>query len=48
MGISGQDGAYLARHLLVKGYEVFGATRHSSSGNTFRLQELGIENDVHA
>lgn len=45
-GITGQDGAYLAQHLQSLGYEVFGASRHSS-GNTFwRLEELGVELDV--
>ena len=30
-GITGQDGAYLAEFLLVKGYEVHGIKRRSSS-----------------
>tara|TARA_R110002110_G_scaffold415765_2_gene655181 strand:- start:30648 stop:31682 length:1035 start_codon:yes stop_codon:yes gene_type:complete len=41
-GISGQDGAYLARLLLDKGYRVWGATRRTSSLNHWRLQEVGI------
>jgi GDPmannose 4,6-dehydratase len=45
-GISGQDGAYLAKLLLEKGYRVVGATRRSASINTLRLQYLGIEKDV--
>lgn len=45
-GISGQDGAYLARLLLEKGYQVFGSYRRSSSAQTGRLAELGIANDV--
>lgn len=45
-GITGQDGAYLAKLLLSKGYEVYGAYRRSSSRNTWRLSELGIVNDV--
>src|ERR1700676_1087721 len=40
-GISGQDGAYLARLLLDKGYEVHGGLRMSSS-STARLSELDI------
>jgi GDPmannose 4,6-dehydratase len=40
-GISGQDGAYLARLLLDKGYEVHGGLRMSSS-STVRLSELDI------
>jgi GDPmannose 4,6-dehydratase len=41
-GVTGQDGAYLARLLLNKGYEVYGAYRRTSSVNTWRLDELGI------
>jgi GDPmannose 4,6-dehydratase len=41
-GISGQDGAYLARFLLDKGYTVFGTYRRSSTLNLWRLEELGI------
>ena len=44
-GISGQDGAYLAKLLLEKGYRVVGATRRTASINTLRLQYLGVEND---
>jgi GDPmannose 4,6-dehydratase len=42
-GILGQDGAYLARLLLAKGYRVHGAYRRTSSFNSWRLNELGIE-----
>lgn len=45
-GIRGQDGAYLARLLLEKGYEVIGGDRRSSDGNYWRLSALGIEKDV--
>ncbi len=45
-GVSGQDGAYLAKLLLSKGYKVYGAVRRNSSINIGRLKELGIENDV--
>jgi GDPmannose 4,6-dehydratase len=47
-GISGQDGAYLAKHLLGEGYKVYGATRRSSrtSQTLPRLQRLGIEGEV--
>jgi len=41
-GISGQDGAYLAKLLLDKGYEVYGAERRSASSEHWRLKELGI------
>jgi GDPmannose 4,6-dehydratase len=39
-GITGQDGAYLARLLLRKGYEVHGLVRRSSFSNTQRLEYL--------
>tara|TARA_B100001057_G_scaffold475997_1_gene543411 strand:- start:336 stop:1361 length:1026 start_codon:yes stop_codon:yes gene_type:complete len=45
-GISGQDGAYLAQHLLKKNYKVIGAERRSASSNHWRLKELGINNDI--
>ena len=45
-GITGQDGAYLARHLLSQGYRVVGTRRRSASINTWRLEELGIADQV--
>jgi GDPmannose 4,6-dehydratase len=39
-GISGQDGSYLAEHLLDLGYEVHGLIRRSSSFNTERIDHL--------
>ncbi len=39
-GITGQDGAYLARFLLKKNYVVHGVKRRSSSFNTMRIDEL--------
>lgn len=41
-GVTGQDGAYLSRHLLDMGYEVVGAMRRASSHNSWRLEELGV------
>jgi GDPmannose 4,6-dehydratase len=41
-GITGQDGAYLAQHLLESGHKVFGTFRRTSSVNFWRLDELGI------
>ncbi len=41
-GISGQDGAYLAKFLLDKGYEVFGTYRRLSTPNFWRLRYLDI------
>lgn len=39
-GITGQDGAYLAKFLLDKGYRVHGIKRRSSSFNTGRIEDL--------
>ena len=46
-GITGQDGAYLAKLLLSKGYTVYGTYRRTSSVNFWRIQELGIDQDPH-
>lgn len=45
-GIRGQDGAYLAKLLLEKGYEVYGADRRSGDSSHWRLKELGVEKYV--
>ncbi|MCW5724825.1 MAG: GDP-mannose 4,6-dehydratase [Maricaulaceae bacterium] len=42
-GITGQDGAYLARLLLEKGYVVHGVKRRSSSFNTGRVDDLYVD-----
>ena len=39
-GVTGQDGAYLTRLLISKGYEVVGAFRRNSSVDFWRLTEL--------
>lgn len=39
-GVTGQDGAYLARLLLSKGYIVHGIKRRSSSFNTGRIEDI--------
>ena len=39
-GVTGQDGSYLARLLLDKGYEVHGMKRRSSSFNTGRIEDI--------
>ena len=41
-GITGQDGAYLAKFLLDKGYRVHGTFRRGSSVNFWRIEELGV------
>lgn len=45
-GITGQDGAYLARHLLDRGVTVWGAVRQSARDGAARLRALGIADDV--
>ena len=45
-GILGQDGAYLAKLLLEKGYKVYGFIARRSTPVDWRLKELGIENEV--
>ena len=45
-GITGQDGAYLAEHLLQGGYDVIGVARPVSNPSTENLDRLGITNSV--
>jgi GDPmannose 4,6-dehydratase len=47
-GVTGQDGAYLSKLLLDKGYEVHGLVRRSSHSevNDHRLRWLGVHDDV--
>jgi len=47
-GITGQDGAYLAKNLLNKGYKVVGAVprRSSSDVNQWRLNWLGVTDQI--
>jgi GDPmannose 4,6-dehydratase len=39
-GITGQDGSYLAEHLLAKGYEVIGVVRRTSHHSYERIEHL--------
>ncbi len=39
-GITGQDGAYLARFLLAKGYDVYGMVRRNSTESFERIEEI--------
>ena len=39
-GITGQDGSYLSKLLIEKGYEVHGTVRRSSLINTERIDNL--------
>jgi len=43
VGITGQDGSYLAEFLLAKGYEVHGVVRRTSTFNTDRLDHIYAE-----
>jgi GDPmannose 4,6-dehydratase len=45
-GITGQDGPYLAKFLLSKGYHVYGLMKRYSNPNTDNLKFLNIENDI--
>lgn len=46
-GISGQDGSYLARLLLARGYEVWGTSRDAEAATFANLKELGVYEQVH-
>ena len=45
-GITGQDGSYLAKFLLKKGYAISGTFRRVSTPNFWRLAHLGITKEV--
>ena len=45
-GILGQDGSYLAKRLLLEGYEVIGTTRSAPESSNRNLHYLGIYDDV--
>lgn len=45
-GVMGQDGSYLSKLLLEKGYKVYGAARRNGSGSDWRHKELGINGKV--
>ncbi|MSR71086.1 MAG: GDP-mannose 4,6-dehydratase [Candidatus Taylorbacteria bacterium] len=45
-GITGQDGAYLAKFLVSKGYKVYGAYRRTSTRNFWRLHYLDVKKDI--
>lgn len=42
-GVGGQDGAYLAKFLLTRNYEVFGGSRDAQSSSFANLTKLGIK-----
>lgn len=45
-GISGQDGTYLSKLLLEKGYEVFGTSRDAQIAAFTNLEQMGIKDSV--
>lgn len=46
IGVTGQDGAYLSRLLLEKGYRVAGTSRDADSANVANLERLGVLDDI--
>jgi len=46
-GISGQDGTYLARLLLERGYEVWGSSRDAEQTSFHNARQLGIYDSLH-
>jgi len=46
LGVTGQDGSYLAEVLLEKGYEVHGMVRRSATGNTRNIQHLIDDSEI--
>jgi len=45
-GVSGQDGAYLSKLLLDKGYRVFGGSRDAQASSFKNLKRLGIKDQI--
>ena len=45
-GVSGQDGAYIAKLLIEKGYEVYGGSRDAQMSSFNNLKLLGIYTDI--
>jgi len=45
-GITGQDGGYLAKLLVSKGYKVYGAQRRNTGNKHWRLDELNITDHI--
>ena len=46
-GVSGQDGAYLSKLLLEKGYAVYGGSRDASTNLFTNLYKLGLYDQLH-
>ena len=47
IGVTGQDGSYLADLLLDKGYEVHGVRRRTSSDNLVNIRHLNLSDEKH-
>ncbi len=47
LGVTGQDGSYLAELLLEKGYEVHGFIRKSATGNTKNIDHIIDKMQIH-
>lgn len=45
-GVTGQDGSYLAKYLLAKGYNVYGGSRDAESSSFENHLKLGIHNQI--
>ncbi|MBI2283790.1 MAG: GDP-mannose 4,6-dehydratase [Bacteroidetes bacterium] len=45
-GVSGQDGAYLSRLLLDKGYEVYGGSRDATTNGFANLQRINLKEKI--
>ena len=45
-GVTGQDGAYLSRFLVDKGYKVFGIVARRGTDTSWRLHDLGVADSV--
>ena len=45
-GVTGQDGSHLANNLLNDGWKVYGGFRRGSSNKTWRMNYLGIQNEI--
>jgi GDPmannose 4,6-dehydratase len=46
VGVSGQDGSYLARFLVNKGYKVFGTSRDAQISSFYNLKKLEIHEKI--
>lgn len=46
VGISGQDGAYLSKFLIEKGYHVFGTSRDIDAASFDGLKYLGVDSQI--